>query len=195
MNFNNITQQLAEQSFAVIDDVFSHEIIQELRQEIIIADEENNLRHAKISQQGLQETSIRSDLIQWIDESQPSSALQSYLTFLEQLRLHVNQEFQLGLFQHEVHYTLYRQGSFYKKHVDQFAQNKSRQLSFILYLNSGWQPQDGGTLVLYDQENNQLTEILPHANRFICFFSDLPHEVLVTHRQRFSITGWFKIRE
>lgn len=194
MNLDNIIQQLVEQRFAIIDNVLPDEVIQNLRQEIMTADEENQLLYAKISQQKLQENTIRSDVIQWIDESQPSNALKTYLTFLEQLRLAVNQEFQLGLFQHEIHYSLYRTGSFYKKHVDQFAHNTSRQLSFILYLNEQWQRDDGGSLVLYDKNNVQLAEVSPQANRFICFFSDLPHEVLVTNRTRLSITGWFKIR-
>jgi len=189
-----IVEQLIQKSFVVVDHVLPDQVVQNLHAEIIAADEENQLHHAKISQQGIQENSIRSDLIAWIDESNPSPALKIYLDFLEQLRLQINQEFQLGLFEHEMHYTLYRAGSFYKKHVDQFKTNKSRQLSFILYLNADWQRQEGGELMLFDEYDRVITKILPHANQFVCFFSDIPHEVCITHRERLSVTGWFKSR-
>jgi SM-20-related protein len=39
-------------------------------------------------------------------------------------------------------------------------------------------------------------DLLPDAGRLVCFLSDrFPHQVLPARRERFSLTGWFKVRE
>lgn len=196
MNIEHLTQQLIEQGWSIQDDFLPGQAITALRDEIQTAAQEHRLRQATIGQSQQHIKAIRGDWIGWIDETQISPALQSYLTQLEAVRLQVNQECQLGLFTHELHYASYKPGSFYRRHVDQFVGNKSRQLSILLYLNDDWQSKEGGTLRLYSRdEKTLLTEVLPQAGRFVCFLSDLPHEVLETQRERMSITGWFKTRE
>ncbi|MBI2785834.1 MAG: 2OG-Fe(II) oxygenase, partial [Legionella longbeachae] len=77
---------------------------------------------------------------------------------------------------------------------DQFASQKTRKISCVYYLNSNWQLEFGGELKIYDEEGQLLQNVLPIENRFICFSSELPHEVCLTHQPRYSITGWMKTR-
>ena len=52
----------------------------------------------------------------------------------------------------------------------------------------------GGQLNLYNQQDELIRAVFPEGNRFICFNSELPHEVALTHQTRYSITGWMKTR-
>lgn len=86
---------------------------------------------------------------------------------------------------------MYDIGGFYKRHIDQFQDNSSRKYSMISYLNDDWQKSDGGELVVYQTYNNK--NITPTQGKTVLFKSnELQHEVLVTQRQRMSITGWLK---
>ena len=114
---------------------------------------------------------------------------------MEQLRLRLNRELFLGLFDYECHYAHYPKGAFYKKHVDAFKGESNRRLSTILYLNPQWQPQDGGELVIYDVDGTtELATVLPVFGSMVIFLSEeFPHEVLTARRSRYSLTGWFRV--
>jgi len=61
----------------------------------------------------------------------------------------------------------------------------------ISYLNENWNENDGGELLIYQNYNNQ--KINPEQGTTVFFKSnELQHEVLVTKKQRMSITGWLK---
>ena len=61
----------------------------------------------------------------------------------------------------------------------------------IMYLNSDWEIQDGGELCLHQNEKQQM--ISPISGKCVFFkSSEIEHEVLPTHEQRLSITGWLK---
>ena len=84
-----------------------------------------------------------------------------------------------------------KKGNFYKKHLDQFKDNQTRAFSMILYLNPYWEEADGGKLKLYI--DNEVLEIAPKENTLIFFDSHtMLHEVLETHVNRLSITGWLR---
>jgi SM-20-related protein len=86
---------------------------------------------------------------------------------------------------------MYEKGSFYKKHLDQFQNSKTRAFSMIMYLNVDWIAADGGELCIY--HDDFLQTISPQNGKCVFFkSSDLPHEVLVTNAPRLSITGWLK---
>jgi SM-20-related protein len=57
----------------------------------------------------------------------------------------------------------------------------------ISYLNSNWQPSDGGELLIHQEDHNQ--KITPIQGKTVFFKSDELHEVLVTQNTRMSITG------
>lgn len=139
-------------------------------------------------------TAIRSDKIHWLDENSTDPAIQAYLTQINILAQTLNRSLFLGLNEFETHFAAYQPGAFYKKHVDQFSETKNRKISCVYYLNNHWQEQFGGELKLYNQDDQLIKTMFPKGNQFICFDSELPHEVCLTHQPRYSITGWMKTR-
>jgi SM-20-related protein len=139
-------------------------------------------------------STIRTDKIFWIDEDTTDPAIQAYLKQLNLIANNLNQHLYLGLAEFEHHFAAYSAGSFYKKHIDQFSTNKTRKISCVYYLNKGWRNEFGGELKLYNNDEQLIQSILPLGNRFICFNSELPHEVCLTHQPRLSIAGWMKTR-
>lgn len=140
---------------------------------------------------------VRADQILWLEQSGSSEAQKECLDRFEEMRLKLNRELQLGLFEFECHFARYTPGAFYRKHLDQFSRDSRRRLSSILYLNSNWQGEDGGELRLY-LERKPLSghvDIRPDGGTLVLFLSDrFPHEVLPAKRERLSLTGWFKTR-
>ncbi len=142
-------------------------------------------------QQQLQQ---RRDVTLWLDGS--SAAQRDFLALAESIRGELNRQLFLGLFDYEAHYAHYGPGAFYRRHVDAFREQHSmlprRILSSVFYLNDNWQPHDGGELVLW-RDNEELARIPPQAGAAIFFLSaDIPHEVLPSRRDRYSIAGWFR---
>ena len=94
---------------------------------------------------------------------------------------------------YESHYARYEQNSYYKRHLDQFKNDKGRKYSLILYLNELWLENDGGQLSLYPDGEKQ-KNISPIGGRMVFFKSDkMEHEVHPSFtRERMSIAGWLK---
>ena len=114
---------------------------------------------------------------------------------LERLRLDLNRETMLGLFELELHYAWYPAGAGYERHVDQPQGRAHRQLSLALYLNEGWTPGAGGELRIFDAGGGH-RDIEPVAGRLACFLTpSREHAVLPTLRERLSISGWFRARD
>ena len=134
---------------------------------------------------------IRNDRIYWLDRSHDNPSEIAFFELMDSFVSYLNSTCYTGITGYEFHYALYEKGSFYKKHLDQFKNNKSRAFSMIMYLNVDWQEKDGGELCIYHSDHQQL--IAP-INGTCVFFksSELEHEVLMTHQPRLSITGWLK---
>jgi SM-20-related protein len=136
-------------------------------------------------------TAVRQDKIRWLSPEIASEA--AYLTVMNELRLLINYELFMGLFDYECHLALYPPGAFYRKHVDAFKGRSNRILTSVLYLNPDWQANDGGELVIYADDGSSLATVLPQAGKLVLFLSErFVHEVLPGQRDRFSITGWFR---
>lgn len=153
-------------------------------------------RSAKIGQlfDAGHHSTIRNDQICWLEEECSDQAMKRYFSKIHALTKLLNQSLFLSLTSFETHFAIYQPGSFYRKHIDQFAKNKERQISCVYYLNESWQDDYAGQLKLYDHHDQLLANVLPQGNRFICFKSDLPHEVCETKEIRYSIAGWLKTR-
>ena len=137
---------------------------------------------------------IRGDFTCWLREPlHPAERV--LLGELEQLRLELNREAYLGLFELELHYAWYPPGAEYARHVDQPRGATQRKVSLALYLNSGWEPVAGGALRIFDA-HDEFRDIEPVAGRLVCFLSaGREHAVLPAHRDRWSISGWFRARD
>lgn len=136
---------------------------------------------------------VRSDHICWLDGRDSGEA--GFLDWMERLRRALNRRLFLGLFDYEAHHARYPAGAFYKKHVDAFRGRSNRVLSTVFYLNSQWQPSDGGELVLYAEDGiTELKRVRPECGKLVVFLSEVfPHEVLPARRERRSIAGWFRV--
>lgn len=136
--------------------------------------------------------SIRRDQIHWLDPGQEADNL--WLELMESLRVAINQHLFLGLFEYECHFAYYPPGAFYRRHYDAFKGAGSRIVTTVLYLNAEWQRDWGGELKLYGRSDELLCEIPPCGGTLVMFLSEeFPHEVLPTTRDRYSLSGWFRL--
>lgn len=134
---------------------------------------------------------FRSDIIYWLDRIHNDPFENQFFDQMDTFIQHLNETCFTGITSYEFHYTLYETGTFYKKHLDQFKHNDSRQYSIIMYLNDNWKLTDGGELCIYGEAGIQ--HISPNSGKIVFFkSSELQHEVLLTHKPRMSITGWLK---
>jgi SM-20-related protein len=134
---------------------------------------------------------MRGDKIYWMDKSHDNIYEQEFLQLAEDFIDRLNSTCYTGINGYEFHYAVYEEGSFYKRHRDQFKNDSNRKYSLINYLNDNWQEEDGGQLLVYQDEAVQ--KILPQSQTAVFFKSDeMDHEVTVANRQRMSVTGWLK---
>lgn len=182
--------QLAEHGFVVIDDYLNEEMFVTTTRRFTVLIDKNELAKAGIGAQKdrLINATIRGDYISWLHKDNPDEA--AFLDAMTELRGLINQYCSLNLGAQEFHFATYPPLSFYSRHFDQFKENTNRKISFVLYLNESWLPEHAGELRVYTKDGSK--DLAPIRNRLVLFRSDLlEHEVLTTHAERKSITGWF----
>ncbi len=134
---------------------------------------------------------IRGDSMCWLEEG--FAIGQQYLQRMSDIRQQLNQALFLGLQSFEGHYAHYQVGSCYQRHVDRHQDNDARVVSSVCYLNDDWPQDAGGELHLFNANNELLLALPPTGGTLVLFMSaDMPHEVLVANRARYSIAGWFR---
>ena len=207
-----IASSLAQTGWIELRNFLSSHQIQSLRQLARFQQQQDNFRQAGIgsNQQRTHNPDIRGDQICWLEQGEVSEndIYAAFCTFLDELRLELNQALYLGLFESELHLALYPPGSRYQKHIDNFHGRSPRVVTFILYLNEDWQTGQGGQLRLYTgtdeatedvplgQEWQQYVDIYPQGGTLMLFLSErFYHEVLPATRERLSLTGWLRRRE
>jgi SM-20-related protein len=189
--FSVIAEKLLNDGVCVLDNVLNQQLAEALL--VRVQSESQQFQRAGIGRNDdlVQNITVRSDSMQWLDGRDESE--KHYLEFMDELKLYLNRRCMLGLFSYEGHFAHYQQGQFYQKHLDAFRGQSNRILSSVYYLNKGWQREQGGEIVLYDENDKELTKLLPVFNRMVIFLSEeFPHEVLSAKKDRFSIAGWFR---
>ncbi|AHE66034.1 2OG-Fe(II) oxygenase [Legionella oakridgensis] len=198
IQLENIEDKIHQHGFHIIDNFLNDFHYQTLHILIKTKHQDGHFRDAKIGhgQQAVHNNKIRTDKLCWLSKDSEHDALQVYFAAVNNISQRLNQALFLGLVDFESHFAVYNPGSFYKKHVDQFATTRDRRISCVYYLNKTWKAGDGGELILYDcdQDNRDLVTIQPIPNRFVCFRSEFPHEVNTTYQMRYSLVGWLKSR-
>jgi SM-20-related protein len=194
MNIAEIAAQLLHTGYLVLDQPLS----EDLTAALFIRchdDDQANFQTAHIGRgtDKQQRTAIRGDVINWLDETNNTD--RSYLAWMDALRTGLNEALYLGLFDYECHYAIYNSGTGYAKHSDVLNGKKNRILTTVLYLNEDWLSRDGGELVLFEPEGIEvIATVTPKFGTMIIFLSEsFPHEVLISHSTRRSITGWFRV--
>lgn len=142
-----------------------------------------------------QNVGIRGDEIFWLEREGAASGVAAFMDKMEAMIAYFNRTCYTGIRDYEAHFAMYPPGAYYSRHLDQFRHNDNRRFTFILYLNFGWKPADGGTLKMFLPDRNgeeKVVEVDPIAGRLVCFRSAaIPHEVTMTHKTRYSVTGWW----
>jgi len=195
--FAHITQAIAQHGYCVIDNALPANIAYALHQHMTTIPTKD-FRGMGVGRAGQLhiDQDYRSDTSLWLGGEH--TAEQDYLQWMEQLRLTINQDLFLGLFDYDAHFAHYAPQSFYKRHTDAFQGLSNRKLTTVYYLNPDWLTDDGGELIMYADENssNAFQTITPQMNRLVVFLSEsFPHEVLPAHKDRYSIAGWFHIKD
>jgi len=149
---------------------------------------------------------VRGDWIGWFDGTDEgwntNSSLPDYLlkvsTLVEQLKEHCGGDGKgLGGIKTRSRcmVTCYPPRSRYTKHVDNGGGiSNGRRLTTLIYMNQGWEKGDGGELAVYEKGGKKrIKDVEPLAGRLVLFWSDerVPHEVLESMKDRYTVTIWF----
>lgn len=191
MFWADIFDKMAQQDYVVMDDFLDENLIQDIMVFFQNKEHEDVFKKAAIGSSGneLIINEVRGDYTFWLDKNRDAE-LSDLFEVLDQVKFWINRMCFLSLLDYEFHLAHYPEGSFYKRHLDQFAGRNNRMISLIIYLNKDWKNGDGGELRIYPEGNGSL-DIQPLYNRCILFRSDtLEHEVLTAHKDRRSVTGW-----
>ena len=164
-----------------------------LQQNILQLQEDDMMSAAGIGNDEIKDSKqkMRGDKIYWLDKKHPNIYEQEFLLQIENFIEQLNSTCYTGINDYEFHYAVYEEGSFYKRHKDQFKNDDNRKYSLINYLNKDWLEEDGGQLLVYQDETVQ--KISPQSQTAVFFKSDdMEHEVAKANRSRMSISGWLK---
>lgn len=192
-SFDELINSFIANKIGISDHFLSASLSEHLRENISELNFTNQLKSAGTGNevQVVHDKLFRSDIIYWLDRAHNNEYENEFFDLMDSFINYLNETCYTGITGYEFHYTLYEPGSFYKKHLDQFRNNDSRQYSMIIYLNENWQEKDGGELCIH--QNNIKENISPNNCKAVFFkSSELEHEVLLTHKPRMSITGWLK---
>jgi SM-20-related protein len=136
----------------------------------------------------------RGGSICWLESGMPAG--NSFLRWMDGLRLSLNRDLFLGLDSFEAQYAHYPVGAGYETHVDRHQSSNARVVSAVIYLNSDWPAEAGGELVIYDAQDAPRLTQAPDGGTLVLFMSDdTPHEARIATRERWSIAGWFRTRD
>lgn len=194
---DGVADALVDQGWVSLDatPAIGHGLLSGLVSEVVALQAADALRSAGIGRGGnyARDRSVRRDRIAWLEGH--TAVQQALFGLLESVRAGLNRRLFLNLRRFEAHYATYGEGDFYRRHLDSFRGRASRVVSLVLYLNEGWQPDNGGALRIYHREQEQVpvADVLPESGRVVLFMSeDIPHEVLPAHTTRYSLACWFR---
>lgn len=192
-SFDCLIDSFIENKVGITESFLSELLASDLKQNLLNLYADAQMRSAGVGNNDLLtlDKRLRSDKIYWLDRAHENIHENSFFDLIDAFVEHLNRTCFTSITGYEFHYAMYEKGSFYKKHLDQFRNNKSRVFSMIMYLNTNWELGDGGELCIYHPETSQM--ISPMNGKCVFFKSDeLEHEVLLTQKPRLSITGWLK---
>lgn len=192
--FNELIDSYIENKVGIATDFLSAPLASGLKLNLLSLLENKQLQSAGTGNDTavVHDKLYRSDSIYWLDHKHNDPFEEEFFKLMDQFVEHLNSTCYTGITGYEFHYALYPTGSFYKKHLDQFRNNSSRQYSMIMYLNTDWAATDGGELRIHTMNHEQ--DIAPTNGKSVFFkSSELEHEVLLTNKPRMSVTGWLKV--
>jgi len=190
--YPSIASSLAKDGYIVLTNFLPSQIIQQLYDHVIALPNESFQQARVGSKNNLQlNKKVRNDKSLWLCEQHPIE--KNYLAIMEECRIQLNKRLFLGLQRFEAHFSYYKTGAFYQRHIDSFQDQSHRIISSVFYLNPDWSDDNGGELILYEPDSDNILSIIrPHFGTMVLFLSEeFSHEVLPTKYDRYSIAGWF----
>lgn len=193
-NYETLINGLIDKGFGSCDAFLDSPTLLGLRNKLLHYHHEGSMHPAGIGKNFdyQKNAAIRGDVIRWIDPESDDPHEQVFLAAVNEFVSHLNATCYTGINGYEFHYAYYETGSFYKRHLDRFKNDRGRKFSFVLYLNENWQEPSNGGLSLYLE--NEEVRLYPLEGRVVFFRSDqTEHEVHPSSdRPRLSIAGWLK---
>ena len=190
--YPSIASSLAKDGYIVLTNFLPSQIIQQLYDHVTALPNESFQQARVGSKNNLQlNKKVRNDKSLWLCEQHPIE--KNYLAIMEECRIQLNKRLFLGLQRFEAHFSFYKTGAFYQRHIDSFQDQSHRIISSVFYLNPDWSDDNGGELILYEPDSDNILSIIrPHFGTMVLFLSEeFSHEVLPTKYDRYSIAGWF----
>ncbi len=191
--FNTLIDSYINDKVGITEHFLNESLAVHLKENLTGLFAQNKMQHAGTGNHATvnHDKLIRGDSIHWLDRAHNDVHENSFFRLMDRFVKYLNENCYTGISSYEFHYTLYTPGTFYKKHIDRFQNNDSRKFSMIMYLNTEWAAEDGGELCIHHESG--LQNISPLNGKAIFFKSnELEHEVLITQKNRMSITGWLK---
>lgn len=191
--FDLLIDSYLENNIGIDIDFLTPELSAGLQQNIAQLQKYDKMTFAGVGNETVMDTKqkMRGDKIYWMDKSHDNIFEREFLFQMEGFIERLNSTCYAGINDYEFHYAVYEEGSGYKRHKDQFKNDSNRKYSLINYLNNDWLEQDGGQLMIY--QNNESQTIQPQSQTAVFFKSDeMEHEVTLANRRRMSISGWLK---
>ncbi len=188
-----IVDDLAAKHYCVLPAGMPQSVQSELSQKLEILNNKN-FTQAQIGRGSDEQHNkfVRRNRVHWLQEHDPD--ISNWLGWVQDIKQALNRNLFLGLDTFESHLALYQPGDYYRRHTDAFRGERNRVVSLVSYLNQGWQPDQGGELVLYPEDAEPI-QVTPEAGTLVLFLSEeIPHEVLTTMRTRSGFAGWFRVR-
>lgn len=193
--FEGLIQGLIDDNYGCCNDFLLPSTSAGLRTNMTTLNDSGNMKTAGVgSKMDFQKDKlIRGDKVNWIEGLSTDHYEKIYLKKIWRFIYYLNKTCFTSIKTFESHYANYELGSFYKRHLDQFKNEKGRKYSIVLYLNQDWKVEDEGLLSLYPL-NGEQKNISPLEGRMVFFRSDeMEHEVHPSlTRERRSIAGWLK---
>ena len=193
--FEGLIQGLIDNKYGCSEDFMNVDTVSGLRDNVQRLSESGEMQAAGLgNKKDYQKDKLfRGDRIKWLENTSVDQYEAIFFKKVGNFISHLNKTCFTAITGFESHYANYEQGSFYKRHLDQFKTDKGRKYSIVLYLNENWLKEDGGMLSLYPEDKEQ-KDIFPMGGRMVFFKSDeMEHEVHPSFtRERISIAGWLK---
>eukprot|EP01083_Nonionella_stella_P000758 2169_1 len=199
---------LSRDGFLVKDGVFGEEKALRIHASMVNFASSGSLKKAAMlhqSQSGRKNWeahSLRGDNICWIrqtDDSVPSE-IREVWQFFDGFRERLNSATEFNSQKMQLQCAHYPGGGArYVRHVDAppptdgKAAPSARRLTLLYYANPTWRAADGGQLRVFVPTPNgeKQRDIPPKGDRLVAFWSSwLPHEVLPSSSDRYSLTAW-----
>lgn len=188
----SMLEELSVQGWSQCADFLDNSEVERLR--TVWAKTKESAHPATVYKARVPDAHIRGDSILWLDEA-GLTAEDPLLVKMQQLMSLASDTLFLSLREMESHFACYPPGAGYQAHFDQARGSSARILSLVIYLNPNWEPDHGGELVLWEDEDRSSVKarIQPTAGRLAMFRSDsIFHEVTEAKAPRLSIAMWFR---